>query len=167
MEVTVSRRRLLVLASTAALAAAAPPASAEQAAEPRTVTATGLGIARVQPADRHDNASIRRAVQGALKKALPRALADASGDARALAAGTGLTLGEIVAVSETPPSPFGFYDDANGSFGPGRYCGRLRVSVLRRIDGRRRRVVRTRRVCRFPTTVTKSVSITFAASPRQ
>ena len=162
-----SRRRLLVLASTAALAAVAPPAFAQEAAEPRTVSATGLGTARVRPADRHDNKSIRKAVQGAVKKALPRALGDARKDARALAADTGLTLGEIVAVAETPPSPFGFYDDTNGSFGPGRYCGKLRVSVLRRIDGRRRRVVRTRRVCRFPTTVSKSVTMTFAATPAQ
>jgi hypothetical protein len=163
----VPSRRLLVLVSTAALAGVAGPAGAQQPAEQRTVSAIGTGTARVRPADRHDNASIRRAVAGAQKKALPRALAAARKDAGALAAGTGLTLGAVVSVAETAPSPFGYYDDSAGSFGPGRYCGRLRVSVLRRIDGRRRRVVRTRRVCRFPSQIVSSVTVTYAASDAQ
>ena len=161
-------RKLLVLVSAAALAAVAAPAGAQQPAEQRTVTAIGTGNARVRPADRHDNASIRKAIAGAKKKALPRALADARKDAGALAAGTGMTLGDVISVAETAPSPFGgYYDDSAGFFGPGRYCGRTRISVLRRIDGRRRRVIRTRRVCRFPSQVVSSVTVTYAASKAQ
>jgi hypothetical protein len=164
----VPKRKLLVLVTATALAGVAAPAGAQQPAGQRTVTAIGTGTARVRPADRHDNASIRKAVEGAQKKALPRALAAAREDAGALAAGTGLTLGDVVSVAETAPSPFGgYYDDSAGSFGPGRYCGRLRVSVLRRIDGRRRRVVRTRRVCRFPSQIVSSVTVTYAASDAQ
>ena len=144
-------RKLLVLVTATALTGVAAPAGAQQATEQRTVTAIGTGTARVRPADRHDNASIRKAVAGAQKKALPRALAAARKDASALAAGTGMTLGDVVSVAETAPSPFGgYYDDSAGFFGPGRYCGRTRVSELRRVNGRRRRVIRTRRVCRFP-----------------
>ena len=131
------------------------------------MTAIGTGTARVRPADRHDNASIRKAVTGAQKKALPRALAAARKDASALAAGTGMTLGDVISVAETAPTPFGYFDDSAGFFGPGRYCGRTRVSVLRRINGRRRRVIRTRRVCRFPTQIVSSVTVTYAASAAQ
>ena len=161
-----SARSMLVLLTTAAVAVTAAPAAAQQPAVERTVTAVGNGVARVRPADRHDNASIRKAVNAAKRKVLPRALADARRDAGRLAAGSGLALGEIVAVAETPPA-FSFYDDTAGFFGPGRYCGRIRVSVLRRINGERRRVVRTRRVCRFPSSVTTAVSVTYAATPAQ
>ena len=162
-------RKLLVFVSAAALAGGAAPAAAQQPSDQRTVTAIGEGIARVRPADRHDNASIRKAIAGARKKVLPRALADARKDASALASGTGLVLGDVLSVGETPPSPFGgYYGDAEeGVFGPGRYCGRTRVSVLRRINGRRRRVVRTRRVCRFPSQISRSVTITYTATEAQ
>jgi len=156
-----------VLVPLCLLALGASPAGAQQPQE-RTVAAIGSATVAVRPADRHDNGSIRTAVRRALSRALPRAVTAARRDATILAAGTGLVLGEVVAVAETPPSPFGgFYDDTNGSFGPGRFCGRTRVSVLRRIDGRRRRVVRTRRVCRFPTQIVSSVTVTYAASPQQ
>jgi len=145
----------------------AVPAAAQQPQE-RTVAAIGTATVRVRPADRHDNRSIRTAVRQAVRRALPRAVAAARRDATVLAAGTGLVLGDVVAVAETPPSPFGgFYDDTSGSFGPGRYCGRIGVSVLRRVNGRRVRVVRRRRVCRFPTQIVSSVSVTYAASPQQ
>ena len=160
-----SIRRLLVLFVPICLLAI--PATA--AGQDRTVTVIGNGVARVRPADRHDNASIRRAVQRATKRALPRAIADAKRDATTLAAAYGLALGEVVSVAETPPSPFGGfgYAEAEGPFGPGRYCGRIRRSVIRRIDGRRRRVVRSRRICVFPPQVTSSVTVTYAAVPAQ
>jgi len=150
----------------ALLAIGAAPAAAE--AQERTVTAIGTATVRVRPADRHDNASIRKAVRGAVRRALPRAVVAARRDATVLAAGTGLVVGDVVAVAETAPSPFGgFYEETSGPFGPGRYCGRIGVSVVRRVDGRRRRVVRRRRVCQFPTQVVSSVSVTYAATPKQ
>src|SRR5215211_550150 len=120
-EVVVSGRPVVLLVTAAVMAGTAAPAAAQQPTDQRTVTAIGNGLARVRPADRHDNASIRRAVQSAVRKALPRALAAARRDAAALAAGTGLTLGEVVAVAETTSTSFSFYDETNGSFGPGRY----------------------------------------------
>ena len=145
-----------------AIPAAAP-------AQDRTVTAIGTGIARVKPGDRHDNASIRRAVDRATSRALPRAIADAKRDASSLAASYRLTLGDVISVAETLPSPFGGfgYAEAEGPFGPGRYCGQIRRSVIRRIDGRRRRVVRSRRICTFPRQVSQSVTVTYAAGPLQ
>jgi hypothetical protein len=159
----VSIRRLLLLFVPICLLAS--PATA--VGQERTVTAIGTGITRVRPADRHDNTSIRRAVRRATTRALPRAIADAKRDASALADGYGLVLGAVVSVAETPPSPFGGfgYGEPDGTFGPGRYCGRIRRSVIRRIDGRRRRVVRSRRICSFPTQVTSSVTVTYAAAP--
>jgi hypothetical protein len=79
----------------------------------------------------------------------------------------GLTLGEIVAVDETPQpipyyGPFGGY----GTFGLDRYCGKVRTGVFRRdAQGRRVRVgTRTRRGCRVPTAITSSVRVTFSAT---
>jgi len=156
-----------VLVPLCLLAIGAAPAAAQQPPE-RTVTAIGSASVPVRHADRHDNKSIRTAVRQAVRKAMPKAIVAARRDAAVLAAGTGLAIGDVMAVAEAPPSPFGgYHDDTNGSFGPGRYCGRLRISVLRRIDGRRRRVVRSRRVCRFPSLVISSVSVTYAASPRE
>lgn len=159
-----TRRLLVVLMSLCLLAT---PAAAT--AQDRTVTAIGTGIAQVKPADRHDNASIKRAVARATSRALPRAIADAKRDASALAAGYGLTLGDVISVAETPSSPFGGfgYTEAEGPFGPGRYCGQIRRSVIRRINGERRRVIRSRRVCSFPRQVSQSVTVTYAAAPRQ
>ena len=112
----------------------------------------------------YDNKSIRRTVE----RTLPRAVAAARRDAETLAAGTGLVLGDVVAIAETAPSPFGGpFGETQGTFGPGRYCGRIRRSVLRRINGVRRRVVRSRRICAFPSVVTSSVTVTYSASPAQ
>ena len=78
----------------------------------------------------------------------------------------GLTLGAIVSVSDaqvSPYGPFGFY----GTFGPDRFCGTIRTAVIRtdKATGKRKRVgFRTRHTCRVPSTVTSSLTVTFAAS---
>jgi hypothetical protein len=78
----------------------------------------------------------------------------------------GLALGDVISVSETPPSPFGGpFSETEGTFGSGRFCGRIRRSVVRRINGERRRVIRSRRVCSFPSRISSSVTVTYAASP--
>ena len=159
--------RPLVLLPLLALAAAAAPASAQAPAQ-QTVTAIGTGTAVVRPADRRDNASIRRAVARAVKRALPKAVTAAKRDAATLASGYGLVLADVISVSETPPSPFGGpFSETEGTFGSGRFCARIRRGVIRRVNGVRRRVVRTRKVCSFPSRVSSSVTVTYAASPAQ
>ncbi len=156
-------RCLLVVSSVAVLLPAS--AHAQQPAPGRTVEATGVASVKVKaPSDRTHEAPIRAAVDAAEDKALPRALADARGKAADLARLSGLTLGAIVSISDTPSSPYGpfFY----GSFGPDRFCGTIRTPVFKRgKDGKRHRVgTRTRHTCRVPPTVTSTLSVTFAAT---
>jgi len=74
-------------------------------------------------------------------------------------------LGEVLSIAETAPSPFGGpFSETEGTFGPGRFCAKIRRPVVRRVDGGRRRVLRSRRVCSFPSRITSTVSVTYAAS---
>jgi hypothetical protein len=159
-----SRSRCLLVASSVAVLLPAS-AHAQQPAPGRTVEATGVASVKVKaPSDRTHEAPIRAAVEAAEAKALPRALADARSKAADLARLSGMTLGAIVAISDTQSSPYGpfFY----GTFGPDRFCGTLRTPVFKRgKDGKRHRVgTRTRHTCRVPPTVTSTVSVTFAAT---
>jgi uncharacterized protein DUF541 len=159
-----SRRRCLIAA--ALLVAALPPASAAAQQPARTVAAQGVASARVTPpSDRKHEAPIRAAVEAAESKALPRAIADAREKATDLAKLAGLTLGPIVSISDAPASPYGPFFGPYGTFGPDRFCGTLRTAVFRRDkNGKRVRVgTRSRHTCRVPSTVTSSVTVTFAA----
>ena len=128
-----------------------------------------MGAASVKvkaPSDRKHEAPIRAAVEAAEAKSLPRAMAAAREKATTLARLSGLTLGAIVSVSDaqvSPYGPFGFY----GTFGPDRFCGTVRSAIFKtdKTTGKRKRVgVRTRHTCRVPSTVTSSLTVTFAAS---
>jgi Protein of unknown function (DUF541) len=157
-----SRSRCLLVASSIAVLL---PASAAAQQPARTVEATGVASAKVQaPKDRTHEAPIRAAVEAAEKKAVPLAMADARSKAALLAQLSGLTLGAVVSVSDTNPSPYGpfFY----GTFGPDRFCGTIRTTVFKRgKDGKRHRVgTRTRHTCRVPSTVTSTLTVTFAAT---
>ena len=155
---------MAVLAVVAAGLLAAPAPAQQPAA--KSVQVLGVGEADVKPSNRRSNASIQRAVDRAEAAALPRAFRAADVRAAELARLSGLTLGEIIAVSDVPASPYGpfGFGSFEGTFGPGRWCGTIRRSVLRRVDGRRRRVTRTRRVCHFPPEVYVSLTVTYAAS---
>ena len=159
-----SRSRCLLVASSLAVLLPAS-AAAQQPAPGRTVEATGVASVKVDPPrDRTHEAPIRAAVEAAEAKALPRALADAHEKATELARLSGLTLGAIASVSDSPASPYGpFY---YGTFGPDRFCGTIRTPVLKRgKDGKRHRVgTRTRHTCRVPPTVTSTLTVTFAAT---
>ena len=159
-----SRRRCLI----AVLAVAAlPPATAVAQQPARTVAAQGVGSVKVTPpSDRKHEAPIRAAVEAAESKALPRAIAAARDKATELAALAGLTLGPIVSISDAPASPYGPFFGGYGTFGPDRFCGTLRTPVFRRDrNGKRVRVgTRSRHTCRVPSTVTSSVTVTFAAT---
>ena len=161
-----SRRRCLV-ASAAICVLCASTAHAQAPAPERTIAAQGVASVKVvAPKDRTHEAPIRAAVDAAEAKALPRALAAAREKATTLARLSGLTLGAIVSVSDaqvSPYGPFGFY----GTFGPDRFCGTVRTSIIRtdKTTGKRKRVgFRTHHTCRVPSTVTSSLTVTFAAS---
>src|SRR6185295_18664352 len=103
---------------------------------------------------------------------LDGAIATAREEAQRLAAAGGLTLGPLVSVSEPEPSPFfggpvGSAYGAEGTFGPGRFCGQIRTPIRRRdARGVLRNTgrVRTRFGCRVPGEVAQTVSATFAVS---
>ena len=144
-------------------------AAAAQAQEPlqRTAVSLGIGQAKVTPQDRMDNASIAAAVEAAEAKALPLAIADAKAQAQALAAAAGVTLGELLSISNAA-SPSGFYGPfsyTNGTFGPGKYCATIRtVRFVKGKDGRHRRLTPPHKVCRVPPSVTRTVQLTYAMS---
>jgi hypothetical protein len=142
-------------------------ATAQTPSSGKTVTAIGSGQVNVNPQDRHNNASNVAAVEAAEAKAVPQALADARGRAAALAKASGLTLGTIESVEETPPSPFGYFPGAYPApFGKDRYCGDERRPIVRRDANGRRRVVGTHtvHVCRPPRFVLVNLSVKFAAT---
>ena len=161
-----SRRHCLV-ASMAVCVLFASSAQAQTPAPERTVAAQGVASVKVvAPKYRKHEAPIRAAVEAAEAKALPRAMAAAREKATELARLSGLTLGAIVSISDaqtSPYGPFGFY----GTFGPDRFCGTVRSAIFKthKTTGKRKRVgVRTRHTCRVPSTVTSSLTVTFAAS---
>jgi uncharacterized protein YggE len=161
-----SRRRCLI-ASLAVSVLSVSTAQAQSPAPDRTVVAQGAASVKVvAPKDRKHEAPIHAAVEAAEAKALPRAIADAREKAAELARLSGLTLGSIVAISDTPASPYGPFIGFYSRFGPDRFCGTVRTSVFRtnKKTGKRVRVgSRSRHTCQVPSTVTSTVTVTFAA----
>jgi hypothetical protein len=163
-------RTVVVVALFAFIAgclAAAASAQAPATTPERTLVASGLGSAKVTPKDRTSNASIVAAVEAAETKALPAALSDARDQATQLAAAAGVTLGPLVSLTNAGTAGgvfYGPYYPSTGSFGPGRYCGNIRTrSVTVGKDGKRHLgKLHTRRTCRIPPVVQRSVQLTFA-----
>jgi uncharacterized protein YggE len=139
-------------------------AAAQQPAT--TLTASGSAQVKPEPQNRRSEASIRRAVDAANAEALPKAVADARGKAADLAAAAGLRLGPLVSISDAPANGFPFYFPQNGTFGNGRFCGavRNRRTVVRNGVPRRVPARGTHRVCRVPSQVVTSVSLTFSVT---
>ncbi|HWH95093.1 MAG TPA: LuxR C-terminal-related transcriptional regulator [Baekduia sp.] len=140
-------------------------ANAQEASAPqRTLVATGTGTVKVTPKDRTSNASIVAAMDAAEEKALPAALKDARAEAAELAAAAGVTLGPIVSYANSIGGGFYFGSYQTGSFGPGKFCGNIRTRSSRIGKDGKRHVGKfhTRRVCRFPSTLQRSVQLTFA-----
>jgi uncharacterized protein YggE len=167
-----SARRSVPLAAAALAAAllAAPAAHAQAPAPARTITAIAAGRARVNRDVAQNSKAIAAAVEAARNRAIPLAIANAREEAERLAAAAGLTLGPLMAVSEPQPSPIfggpvGAAYGAEGTFGPGRFCGGIRTPIRRRIaTGQLRSTGRFRSHfgCRAPSDVTQTVSATFA-----
>jgi uncharacterized protein YggE len=164
--------RAVALAVVAVALAVATPALA--ASTGQTITATGTGRVKVKPANRHSNASISAAEKAAQKASVPLAIADAKSDAEQYAAAAGLTLGPLVSISdEVSDFPYGpFFGDTyqQGPFGPGKYCGTVRIAVLKRTKNAAGRIIvkvaRFRKVhrCVVPSPVTTTLAVTYSAS---
>src|SRR4051812_14525528 len=173
-----ARRYVPLAAAAAAIVTAAllaAPAAGAQAPAPapaRTITATAAGRASVNTPVAQNSKAIAAAVEAARNRAIPLAIANAREEAQRLAAAGGLTLGPLVSISEPAPSPFfggpaGAAYGSEGTFGPGKFCGRIRTPVRRRdARGVLRNTgrVRTRFGCRVPGEVAQTVSATFAVS---
>lgn len=88
-------------AMIAALSVAAPAvAQPSSTSAVPTITATGTGQTRVLPRNRHSNASIAAAVDAARKASIAGALKEAHEYALDYAAAVGMTLGNVISVSD-------------------------------------------------------------------
>jgi uncharacterized protein YggE len=152
------------LAALIGVALFATPAHAQQ--QP-TLSATGMGMVKPAPKDRHSDASIRAAVNAANTAALPKAIADARVHAAQLAAAAGVTLGPLLSIADAPNSGISSYYLQNGTFGNGHFCGKVRNTKTVVRDGKRRRVAAkgTHRICRVPPQLSTAVSLTFSITP--
>ena len=159
------RKSLLVPALLASMAVGAAPALASS-----TVTATGSQQGKVVPKNRHSNASIVDAVNAAEQAGIAGAIADAHSLAEQYAAAAGLTLGNVVSVSDaTGTGYFGYFGPPGfGPFGPGQYCGTVgRVTVKKVKKGKKiQRKVHIKKVhtCVVPRYEVTSLSVTYSAS---
>jgi hypothetical protein len=163
------RHAHLTAIAAGALVCLAPATASAQEPE-HTVTAVGVGEVRPQPSDRNNNDAIRRAVEAARRSAIPLAVADARRNAVDIGFASGLRVGAVHYIAETAPSPpfYGPFGQDQGTFGPGRFCGRVpRFRTVRAPNGAviRRRRIGSRRTCRIPNRVAISLTVTYEATP--
>jgi hypothetical protein len=164
-----------IVAATAAAAAVAGVALAKGGGTPApqpdppayTVVTTASAKRHVAVPTRKSDASIERAMRAARRQALPAAVAAARVDATEVGAAAGLRPGRVVGIRRDVP-PLGTWDESSGSFGPGKWCGRVYAGrrTVRRADGTTRRVTRSRHGCNAPKVATSTVTVTFAAQTR-
>jgi hypothetical protein len=133
-----------VLLLMPALALAKVPVAESQSEPESGITATGTGLATVEPPRRLSEESIRAAVEAKRAVAVSRALNEARRHAKAIAGVAGLTLGPAVAIYE--PQTFFFGPSADID----QFC---RTSPRR--PGRPR--------CRVPKFVAATVEVRFAS----
>ena len=159
--------RTFAVAAVVAFAAVSAPALAATTAG--SVTATGTAQVRVKPKNRHNQQSIKAAVDAAKHAGIKQAINDAKEYAEQYASAAGLTLGPIVAVSDVVSS-FGPYGPLGigsflGPFGPGRFCGTLRQPVFKVVKGRHK-LVRFKKVhrCFVPSFETTALAVTYSAT---
>jgi hypothetical protein len=127
----------------------------------RALVAVGDAAAGVRPRNRRSSASIRHALETAHAAAVSAALARARVDADRLARGAGIAPGTLFSLAEVRRP---FDEPGAGPFGPGRFCGTIRRSIVRRDPATgRRRVVRrvSERRCFFSSTRTVALRATF------
>jgi Protein of unknown function (DUF541) len=148
-----------------------PPGAGAQApsATAKTITALGTGTVHVAKPRAQTNAAIGRVVSAARQAAGPVAVRAAGQEAQRLAQAAGLTLGALVSIAEQPASPYGpfFGYGVEGTFGPGRFCGTIRVPIFRRDAQGHRHLThrfRKRHRCRYPHEISMTLSATYAAT---
>jgi uncharacterized protein YggE len=162
------RRSVLAAAVVAALAVTAPAVAQPVQSQPApgqttpTVTATGTGQTRVLPKNRHSNASIAAAVNRARKASIGGALREAHEYAEDYAKAVGLTLGNVISVSDAQN---GFYGPSTliGPFGPGQFCGTAQQPVGRPVKGKKVTFKRVHR-CFVPRFAFVTLTVTYGAS---
>lgn len=146
---------------TIALLVAAPAAA--HTGRSIRITATGTGVARVDPTNRKSNASIVAAVKAARKIANQRAFQEGRENAHAYARAAGRKLVRLISVSDVQSSPFyGLGPYGGGPFGPNRYCGMVRVRVRPPVTGQRPTFKRVRR-CLVPRFASLNLVLTYLA----
>jgi hypothetical protein len=129
----------------------------------REISASGVGSSPAE-AKRRTSPSIRRALSVARAAATPEAARIARSNAELAAQGSGLAVGPLFSIVEQ--SNLYGYPPILGAFGPGRYCGTFRRSIVRRDpETGVRRVVGRRRVrrCFAPRTFQVSLEVTYLA----
>ena len=153
-------------AMVAALSVAAPAgAQPTSTSTVQTITATGTGQTRVLPKNRRSNASIAAAVDAARKASIGGALMEAHEYAIDYAQAVGVTLGNVISVSDAQtngpygPGPYA----AIGPFGPGQYCGTVRQVVGRPVKGQKPKLKKVHR-CFVPRFASISLTVTYSAS---
>lgn len=159
------QRRLALGAAIIATLTIATPALAQSAGSQsgQTITATGTGQSRVLPKNRHSNASIARAVNAARKASIAGALDEAHEYALDYAKAVGLTLGNVISVSDAQSNSFCGPGPVIGPFGPGRYCGTVRQPVGRPVKGKKP-TFKTVHRCFVPRFASITLSVTYGAS---
>jgi hypothetical protein len=155
---------LVVPSALAGVAVAAPAAPAESPPAPETVTAIATAQVRVARPAHLDDKTIAAAIGRARTQLAPEALRLVRREAVSLGYAAGVRVGRLLSLADVASGPFGpFNYGAEGTFGPGRYCGRVPTFRTRVVNGQRRRVrTGTRRTCRVPPFVTRTVSGTYA-----
>ena len=135
---------VLALAIAPSAGAKGPVAEGSDGPDPRGITMSGTGLARVTPPGRLSDETIRRAVDEARPTAVSRAINESRDRATAVAQAAGLTLGDVVAVEDQVEGAA-----LIGPFGGDRFCRRPR-----------RRSARPR--CEVPKFVAALVSVTYS-----
>jgi hypothetical protein len=146
----------LLLATTPAIAQPATSSTAQ------TITATGTAQTRVRPKDRKSDASIAAAVEKAHKASIAGALKQAREYAALYAKAVGMTLGNVISVSDAQNSFYGPGPFFLGPFGPGRFCGTVTRIVGRPVKGQKPKLKRVHR-CFVPAFASATLTVTYAA----
>jgi uncharacterized protein YggE len=151
-------------AITAALSVAAPAvAQPSSASTVQTITATGTGQTRVLPTNRHRAASIAAAVDAARKASIGGALAEAHEYALDYAEAIGVTLGNVISVSDAQTNSLYGLGSFDGPFGPGQYCGTAIQVVGRPVKGQKPKLKKVHR-CYVPQFASISLTVTYSAN---
>ncbi len=157
-------RRGVLGAVVIAIALGTTPAIAQPATSStaQTITATGTAQKRVVPKDRHSNASIAAAVEKAHKASIAGALKEAHEYAELYAKAVGMTLGNVISVSDAQNGFYGPGPVDIGPFGPGRFCGAITRAVGRPAKGQKPKLKRVHR-CFVPAFAAATLTVTYAA----